>query len=59
MTPFSSNWRNSKLLFINIGEEIIQRVLIHLRLFGLFQLYPNDIASNLVILKDVIGWGNR
>ena len=44
--------------FINIGEKVIQRILMHLCLGHLFQLYPNDVASDLVFLNDVIRRGN-
>ena len=44
--------------FINIGEKVIQRILMHLCHGHLFQLYPNDVASDLVVLNDVIRRGN-
>ena len=45
--------------FINVGEKVIQRILMHLCRSHLFQLYPDNIALNLIILNAVVVRGNK
>lgn len=46
--------RINKSFFTKIGHKIIQDILIHLRIFYVFQFYPNDIVSNFVMIDPMI-----
>lgn len=47
------------LLFIYIGNKIVHRILVHLRVAYLIQFYTNDIALNFIVLNNVMVGQNR
>ncbi len=47
------------LFFMDIRKEILQGVSIDLCGFGFFQLYPNDVISNFIVLDPMILRKNR